>query len=282
VAPCKLDAATAAAIDACDTIDEVADGVIEDPARCDYDPSELVGTIAGECGTFTAADAALVRQLWDGPRREDGSFLWIGAPKGSSLTALSGSRGDPLEPQAMSITLDWWLYFLSQDPDFDWRTLSHAGFVRFFEQSVEQFGLVIGTDNPDLRAFRDRGGKAIVWHGWADQLISAYGTTNYYERVLAEMGGASQTDDFFRLFMAPGVGHCAGGAGPTPYGQLEALLAWVEDGDAPDMLPAALREQGVITRSRPLCQYPLVARYRGNGSTDEAENFVCSADFLTQ
>ena len=99
-------------------------------------------------------------------------------------------------------------------------------------------GCVIGTDNPDLTAFRDRGGKAIVWHGWADQLITAEGTIDYYTRVQQQMGGAKKTSEFIRLFMAPGVAHCAGGAGPQPTGQLEALLAWVEDGKAPETLPA--------------------------------------------
>ena len=145
---------------------------------------------------------------------------------------------------------------------------------------MEQYGAVLGTDNPDLTAFRDRGGKAIIWHGWADQLISAEGTIDYYQRVQEEMGGAKKTSEFARLYMAPGIGHCGGGAGPTPYGQLDALLAWVEDGKAPDTLPAARRDQtGAITRSRALCQYPLVAKYKGSGSTDEAANFVCSSGF---
>jgi feruloyl esterase len=279
VAPCKLAAATAAAVAACDAIDGVDDGVIEDPMRCDYDPNALIGTSAGDCGRITAADASIIRRIWDGPRRENGSFLWYGMPRGADLAALSGSRGDPLEPQAMFITLDWFRYFLTQDPDFDWTTVTHAGYERLWEQSVEQYGIVIGTDNPDLSAFRDRGGKAIVWHGWADQLISAAGTVDYYERVLAAMGGQRNTERFIRLFMAPGVGHCAGGNGPAPTGQLEALMAWVEDGEAPEMLAAELRRGGEVARTRPLCPYPLVARYRGRGSSDDAENFVCSADF---
>jgi feruloyl esterase len=94
------------------------------------------------------------------------------------------------------------------------------------------------------------------------------------------MGGAKKTAEFIRLFMAPGVGHCAGGAGPAPYGQLQALLAWVEEGKAPDTLPAARRDQsGAVTRSRPLCTYPLVAKYKGSGSTDEAASFACSTGF---
>jgi feruloyl esterase len=103
---------------------------------------------------------------------------------------------------------------------------------------------------------------------------------DYYTRVQQQMGGAKKTSDFIRLFMAPGVAHCAGGAGPTPTGQLEALLAWVEDGKAPDSLTATRRDQsGAITRSRPVCAYPLVAKYKGRGSTDEAANFECSTGF---
>jgi feruloyl esterase len=277
---CKLAAATAAAIAACDGIDGVKDGVIEDPTRCTYDPKPLVGTSAGECGSFTEADVSLIRGMWEGPRREDGSFLWYGLPRGSDLTALWGSRGDPLRPQAFSISLDWFRYFLTQDPKLDWTTITPAAYERLFDQSVEQYSAVFGTDNPDLTAFRDRGGEAIVWHGWADQLISAEGTINYYTRVQQKMGGAKKTAEFIRLFMAPGVGHCAGGAGPAPYGQLQALLAWVEEGKAPDTLPAARRDQsGAVTRSRPLCTYPLVAKYKGSGSTDEAASFACSTGF---
>lgn len=94
------------------------------------------------------------------------------------------------------------------------------------------------------------------------------------------MGGPAKTSEFIRLFMAPGIGHCGGGPGPAPGGQLEALLKWVEDGQAPDTLLAARRDQaGKVVRSRPLCPYPLVARYKGSGSTDDAANFGCSANF---
>jgi feruloyl esterase len=280
VAACKLTAATTAAIASCDTIDGVKDGVIEDPKRCTYDPKALVGTTAGECGTFTEGDATVIRKLWEGPRREDGTFLWYGLPRGAELNALWTSRGTPLRPQPFAIMLDWFRYFLTQDPQFDPATVTPAGYERLFDQSVEQYTLVIATDNPDLAGFRNHGGKAIVWHGWADQLISAEGTVDYYTRVQKEMGGAKKTSDFIRLFMAPGVGHCGGGTGPAPTETLESLLAWVEDGKAPETLPAVRRDQaGAVTRRRPLCQYPLVAKYKGSGSTDDAANFVCSAGF---
>ena len=277
---CKLAAATAAAIAACDSLDGVQDGVIEDPQRCSYDPKALIGSSAGDCGSFTESDVALIKKFWQGPRREDGGFLWYGLPRGADLNALWGSGGSPLSPRAFGISLDWFRYFLVQNPQLDWSTITPAAYERFWDQSVEQYGVVIGTDNPDLAAFRDRGGKVIMWHGWADQLISAEGTVDYYKRVQERMGGAKKTLEFARLFMAPGVGHCGGGTGPSPYGQLDTLRSWVEEGRAPEMLTAARRDQaGVVTRSRPLCTYPLVAKYKGTGSTDEAVNFACSTAF---
>ncbi len=277
---CKLAAATAAAIAACDGIDGVKDGVIEDPTRCNYDPKALIGFSAGDCGSFTEADVNLIREFWEGPRRQDGSFLWYGLARGADLNTLWGSRGTPLKPQPFGITLDWFRYFLTQNPQLDWATITPEAYEHSWDQSIEQYGSVIGTNNPDLTAFRDRGGKVIMWHGWADQLIAAEGTIDYYVRIQQKMGGAETTSKFARLFMAPGVGHCGGGAGPAPYGQLDALRSWVEDGKAPASLLAARRDgAGAITRSRPLCPYPLVARYKRSGSTDDAADFVCSNRF---
>jgi feruloyl esterase len=280
VAPCKLQAATNAAIASCDLIDGVEDAVIADPATCYYNPRQLVGSSTGDCGTFTEADAEIIEGLWLGPRRLDGRFLWFGIPPGADLTALAGTREDSPTPQAFPIALDWFRYFLTQDPDWDWTNLTRDGYELLRDQSVEQYAMVIATDFPDLTNFRDVGGKAIVWHGYADQLISAYGTIDYYDRVVATMGGDKDTQEFMRLFMAPGVAHCAGGYGPQPTGQLEALIAWVEEDEAPETLTAVLRDSnGNSIRTRPLCPYPLVAQYRGRGSTDDAENFECNDSF---
>ena len=222
----------------------------------------------------------MIRMLWGGPTRQDGSVLWYGMPWGANMVPLASSGGTPLTPEAFRFSVDWLRYWITQDPEFDWTTITRDAYERFWEQSLEQYGLVIGTDNPDLTEFRDRGGKAIVWHGWADQLITAKGTIDYYQRVQQRMGGPEATSEFLRLFMAPGVAHCAGGPGPAPAGQLDALLAWVEDGVVPETLTAIRRDRnGGVIRSRPLCQYPIVARYTGTGSTDDAENFVCGTGF---
>jgi feruloyl esterase len=278
VAQCKFAAATTAAVAACDSIDGVADGVLEDPLRCRYDPAALVGTVTA-CGTITAADAEIIRKIWQGPRRQSGEFMWYGLTRGTTIGALNNTVGTPPTGVPFFITIEWFRYWLSQNTTLDWRTITPEQYELYWDQSLEQWGAVIGTDNPDLSAFRKRGGKIVMWHGFADQLIYPQGTIDYFERVQDELG-TSRTKQFLRLFMAPGVAHCGGGAGPPPSGQFDALVRWVEKGDAPDTLDAVrVDASGNVLRSRPLCQYPLVARYKGRGSTDDADNFRCSKHF---
>jgi hypothetical protein len=132
----------------------------------------------------------------------------------------------------------------------------------------------MATDNPNLTAFRDGGSKLVLWHGWSDQLINAAGTIDYYDRVAREQGGNGSTQEFARLFMAPGVAHCAGGNGPQPQRMFETLVDWVEQGKAPDRILASKPIDGG-TQTRPLCPYPAQARWTGEGSSDDAANFVC-------
>ena len=278
VPACKLQAATAAAVEACDAIDGVKDGVIENPAICNFDPKTLIGKPAGNCGTVTEADADVIKKLWEGPRRADGTLIWHGQPWGADMVALSATRGNPLQPLAFTFTADWIRFWLLQNPQFDANSLTPELFGHFWDQSIEQYGIVIGTDNPDLTVFRDHGGKLVLWHGWADQLITAQGTIDYYKRVLAQMGGPEKTAQFLRFFLAPGIGHCGGGPGAMPTGQLDALVSWVEDGKAHATLPAS-KQTPSGPRTRILCQYPLVPKYKGKGSTDDAANFSCSTGF---
>jgi hypothetical protein len=133
----------------------------------------------------------------------------------------------------------------------------------------------MASDDPNLAAFRDRGGKLVLWHGWNDQLIVPEGTIDYYDRVTNELGGGYEhTQEFARLFMAPGVAHCAGGAGPQPQGLFQAVVDWVETGRAPDTILASKPIEGG-TQTRPLCPYPAQARWTGAGSSDDAASFVC-------
>ena len=118
-----------------------------------------------------------------------------------------------------------------------------------------------------------------MWHGFSDQLIVPDGTIDYYDAVSRRSGGYARTQNFARLFMAPGVGHCAGGPGPQPQGLFEAVVDWVEKGKAPERILATKTAGGVVTQSRPLCPYPAFARWTGAGSTDDAANFVCRPSF---
>jgi hypothetical protein len=196
---------------------------------------------------------------------------------GADFTSVSGTVGDPREGRPYPITPDWWRYFLNENPQWDWTTLTRDSYERYWDQSVEEFSAVPATGNPDLSAFCDRGGRIVLWHGFSDQLIYPEGTINYYQRVEKRTGG-EKTREFARLFLAPGVAHCGGGTGPQPTGQFEAVVKWVEEGVAPEKIPAVKRaKDGAMMRSRPLCVYRLEARYTGKGSTDNAVNFVRGA-----
>jgi len=259
VSTAKLRAATAAAIAACDAMDGVTDGLIDDPSRCSYGPEALVGTQVGD-SKFTEADADVIRKIWEGPRAQDGSFLWYGLSRGADLSMLAGAR-------PFSIPMDWVRYFLVQDPKWDISSLTPAEFERLFRQAAEEYGAVFGTDNPDLSRFRDHGGKVIIMHGQADQLIMTEGTIDYYKRVMQQMGGREKVLPFARLFLIPGAGHGNGGVGN---GGTDAVVRWVEEGVAPEKLI----NRGQNGRTRPLFPYPAVAKYKGTGSTDDADNFV--------
>ena len=135
----------------------------------------------------------------------------------------------------------------------------------------------INALDPNLKAFIDRGGKLIQYHGWADPQISPSSSTQYYTRVVEALGGAARVHGSYRLFMAPGMGHCGGGAGPNTFDMVAALEQWVEERKAPDQVIAS-RSGGAVDRTRPLCPYPQVAVYKGSGSTDDAASFACSRE----
>jgi hypothetical protein len=269
---CKYDAVVAAAVAACDTQDGVADGILDDPRRCEFDPHTLVGADLGACGTLTESEADAIALMWDGPRNGDGDRLWYGIPIGAPMAALAG-------PAPFFIGLQHAQFWVNQDPTWDWQTLTYGTYPDFFATSVEKFNDVIGTDDPDLSAFRDSGGKVLMWHGWADPLIFPEGTIDYYDKVIGSFHSTERVQEFARLFMAPGVGHCGGGAGPNQFDMFAALVAWVEDGTAPDRITATRVEGGAVARTRPLCAYPCVARYDGTGDPNTAASFKCKPNY---
>jgi Tannase and feruloyl esterase len=284
---CKLAAFQTAAINACDKVgDGVADGVIGDPLACRFDPATLVGT-STPCGTITAQDAAIVARIVAGPRTTDGTFLWYGLTWGTSFSGLANTTtsGSTTVPAPFPIALAHLGTWVQETPPvslggaWDWTTTTFDQYDQLFQQSVEMYSNVIGTDNPDLSAFKKAGGKLVIWHGQADQLIFPQGSINYYQRVADTMGGVERTRSFARLFLAPGVGHCAGGPGPQPDSPLSAVIDWVEHGKAPQTLNGVVRSSsGAVTQSRPICLFPSIAVYKGHGDPALASSFVCRAE----
>ncbi|MFH0843300.1 MAG: tannase/feruloyl esterase family alpha/beta hydrolase [Bacteroidota bacterium] len=235
VSKAKLEAVTRAVIEASDGNDNVIDGVIDDPISSKWDPGEFTGTAIGD-EVFTSADATVVNRIWEGPRTHDGKFMWYGPTRGARLTDLAGTKGKPLIGVPFDVSLDWIRYFLLLDPHYDVKSLTWAEFELLFNQSVDQFTEVIGTENPDLTGFKGHGGKLIIIHGLADQLVPPQGTIDYFGKVQDRMGGRKETSKFVRLFLVPGTDHSLNGAGPSPVGNLDALIRWVEEGKAPEYL----------------------------------------------
>jgi feruloyl esterase len=278
---CKQEAFTQAVVKACDAKDGVRDGVIGDPASCHWSAAKLVG-VHTPCGTITATDAAVMNKIWEGPETTRGRPLWYGLARGADPAMMAGTTtvDGVTTPQPFGLPIGWLGTWLKLDPDWDWKTLTYAEFDKLFAQSNRQFASTIATNDPDLSAFQRNGGKLLMWHGLADQLIPAQGTIDYYRNVLQAMGGPARTRSFARLFLAPGAAHCAPYTGPIPDGPVAALAKWVEDGQAPRSIPATLTDQaGDVMVSRTLCAYPLVARYTGHGSTSEARNFLCATSY---
>jgi feruloyl esterase len=209
VPQCKFAAANEAAVAACDGLEKVEDGAIGAWQDCKFDARSLVGTVT-PCGTITAADADIINKIWEGPRDRQGNFLWYGLLPGASFSGLNltVTVGGATLPIPFIFSLNHFVYWLAQDPTFDWRTMTYDDFVEFFHQSVDEFNDVIGTSNPDLSRFREAGGKIVGWVGTYDQLIYPQGSIDYYQQVIAEQGGLQRTRQFFRFFVAPGVAHC--------------------------------------------------------------------------
>ncbi len=269
----KLAMLNKAVLDACDKIDGLADGIIDDPRKCKFDPAVLTcpSASAGQAGDaancLTAPQVAAMKKIYQGPKNpRTGAQIFPGMYPGSEVNPLGLDRtlantpdsGRPAPPPGLAIWTNW------KGPRYDWD--------KDATQVISELSPLLDDADPDLKAFKARGGKLLLYTGWADPLIPAADLVNYYERMQKTMGS---TAEFARLFMVPGMGHCAGGNAPTRFDALAALEPWVEKGAAPQKMVAAQIVQGATTRTRPLCVYPQVAKYNGTGSQDDAANFSC-------
>lgn len=280
--PCELKFFTSSAIEQCDELDGIKDGVITDPDSCNFDPYRLVGKqIKCDEGSVTISEstARVVQKILQGPVTSSGAPLWYGLNTGAPLDSLANTNVTNGKRVGLPLFVNdnWIKYFLAKNPTYNTSNISYETFQALFDQSKAEYDDIIGTDNPDLSGFRNTGGKLIIWHGLADQLIFPKGTIDYRKRVERLMGSSSKVDEFFRLFLAPGVDHCGGGTtvGAVPNDVLKALVTWVEDKKAPDTLPATLSNtpQGQKVE-RVLCPYPQVSKYIG-GDKSSAKSFRC-------
>jgi feruloyl esterase len=278
---CKETAFTEAAIAACDANDAVTDGIISDPADCHWNPYSLVG-LQTPCGTITTTDAAVVEKIWQGPVSTTGKQLWFGLSPGSSFADLAATTttngvttGDPIF-FATTFLGEW----VQQITNWNWQTVTYQQYDALFAEAQAKLGGIIDP-SPNLNQFGKDGGKLLMWQGTADPLVLPQDTLKYYSAAQEDAGGASRVDTFARLFLAPGAGHCSSAVGPAPSDPFGALAQWVENGHAPVTIAADVVDPAtnVTTATHKLCMYPLVARYSGHGSTNDAANFTCSNSY---
>jgi feruloyl esterase len=255
-------------VQTCDVLDGLKDGLIEDPTRCKFDPAVLQcnGAEGGEC--LTAAQVETVRLMYSDAVNPATKREIAGLAPGSEL----GWSEKGWTASAQSTGLDQFRFIVFNDPAWDIQKFNFDSDLVRAEASD-----TINALEPNLKPFIERGGKLIQYHGWSDPQISPGNSTQYYTRVMEALGGANKVQHAYRLFMAPGMGHCGGGEGPSSFDTVSALEQWVEHGKPPDQIVASHSTKGVVDRTRPLCPYPQVAVYKGVGDPDEASSFECKA-----
>lgn len=310
IPPGKLPAIQRAALASCTPDAHVVNGIAADPRFCPFDPSVMTckGEETNEC--LTAPQVDTLRKIYAGPRSaRTGESIYRGWPPTSEANGnwgyfITGGDWKPIwsahrsdEPGWLSRARQFYQDFVYEDANWDFRQLDldrDLAQAKNKQLAGERMESVLNAVDTDLSRLRSKGGKILMYFGWADDAITPLGGIDYYEQVARESGGWASTQDFFRLFLAPGMNHCVGGAGPNAFGQAagapalkddaehdvrRALEAWVERGVAPRKIVATKYfddkpEQGVAA-TRPMCAYPQVARYKGTGSTNEARNFEC-------
>jgi feruloyl esterase len=268
IPPAKYPMIHQAVLDACDALDGVKDGLIENPESCQVDLKSLTCKAgdAPDCLTARQVDSA---QALISPLKDDqGAILFERLEPGTELRWARLAGG----PQPADLFLDQFRYLVYGDPDWDWRSFNlerDSAKANAIDKDVDEM-------DPHLAAFAAHG-KLLLYHGWADQQVAPGSTLDFYRQVVALSGDPAKSSHWVRLFMAPGMGHCSGGEGPDHFDKISAMEEWVEQGRAPDRILATHLSEGKPDRTRPLCPYPQSAHYRGSGGIDDAANFTCSA-----
>jgi feruloyl esterase len=264
--PAKLATVNKAVLASCDKLDGVKDGLLNDPRKCHFDPSVLLCKDADSDSCLTAPQVDAVKLVYSSAKKKNGELIFPGKVPGSELawTQLN------VVHEPIPLILGTFKFATYQDANWDWHNFD---LDRDTAAADEKFGYV--NVSPDLSAFKARGGKLLLYHGWNDQAISPENTINYYASVLQKLG--SKQDSWMKLYMVPGMTHCQGGPGPDQFNKMAAIERWRESGTAPEQIMAYHVAGNTVDMSRPLCAYPQIATYKGSGSTNDAASFTCKA-----
>ncbi len=284
----KLPAIEAAALAKCDASDGVKDGVIDNPATCHFDASELLckGEESDTC--LTAAQVTALGKIYTGPLNSRRQSVFPGYSPGGETGpggwAAWTTGPAPEKSLGFAYGTQFFANMLYQKADWDYHTFNVD---REVAAADGRLASILNSTDPDLKRFQARGGKLILYHGWSDAAIPPLNTIDYYQSVIAKMG-PQPVEQFVRLYMVPGMQHCGGGPGPNSFGQAtaaqgdaqhdmaRALEHWVEDGVAPQAIIATrAKTADAPARSKPLCPYPQLAHWNGKGDTNDAANYVC-------
>jgi len=254
-----------AVLAACEANDGVEDGFLNDPLACGFEPKSLQCPSGDGASCLTADQVRAAENVYAPVLSRNGNTIYPGHAKGFEL----GWRIPAADAEPTSLQTDATRYIAYEDPDWDWREfdLEHdLALVR------DKAGYLEAVD-PDLSEFKARGGKILFYHGWNDPGPAPTNTIGYVKAVQSALGGDQQ--DWMRLFMMPGMGHCSGGIGPDQADFLGALETWVEDDVAPDSIVASRVRQGTVEMTRPLCPWPAVAVWDRRGDPNAAASFAC-------
>jgi feruloyl esterase len=258
-----------AVLKACDRVDGVKDGVLENPTQCHFDPAALLCQSADDPSCLTASQVTAVRTIYsDVKNPRTAQVISAGLERGSEARWTSLTT-DPAP--VLSAAIDHFKYVVFKDPAWDFRRLNLDTDVALADKL--DAGLINATD-PNLKPFVARGGRLIMFQGWGDHLVPPMNIVKYYNRVVTTLGPAL-ANEAIRLFMVPGMGHCGGGEGTSSFDPMSAMEQWAERAKAPAQITASHVTNGLVDRTRPLCPYSQVAKYKGTGSTDNASNFIC-------
>jgi feruloyl esterase len=263
--PGKITLLANAVLAACDARDGVTDGFLSDPERCEFKPETLACKAADGPGCLTAPQIETVTRAYSTMKTKTGESVYPGS-------AIGFEAGLRMPDAPLELHFSPFRDIAHQDAKWDPMSFDLEADLAL---GLKHGGSIEAND-PNLAAFKARGGKLLLWHGWADPGPAPANTIAYVKGVERTLGGSQDT--WLRLFMLPGVGHCGGGRGPDDADFMDALDRWREAGAAPARIDASRVTNGSVELTRPLCPYPQVARYKGTGSTNEAANFVCAAN----